>query len=77
MKIAVLFRSIAKVELEHEKRYLRLLKNIEEGKVFARGQKVKWVCRKCGFIYDGTKALAKCPACAHPRAYFELHVENY
>lgn len=77
MKIATLFRSIAKVELEHEKRYLKLLKNIEEGKVFARDEKVKWVCRKCGFVYEGTKALANCPACAHPKAYFELHVENY
>jgi rubrerythrin len=77
MKIATLFRSIAKVEVEHEKRYLKLLSNIETGKVFARDEKVAWVCRKCGFVYEGTKALANCPACAHPRAHFELHVENY
>jgi len=77
MKIATLFRSIAKVEVEHEKRYLKLLSNIETGKVFARDEKVAWVCRKCGFVYEGTKALANCPACAHARAHFELHVENY
>jgi len=76
-KIATLFRSIAKVEAEHEKRYLKLRENIETGKVFARDEKVKWVCRKCGFVYEGTKALVNCPACAHPRAHFELHVENY
>jgi len=76
-KIATLFRSIAKVEAEHEKRYLKLLSNIETGRVFSREEKVKWVCRKCGFVYEGTKALANCPACAHPRAHFELFAENY
>jgi rubrerythrin len=76
-KIATLFRSIAKVELQHEKRYLKLLGNIEQGKVFARDEKTEWVCRKCGFVYEGKKALANCPACDHPQAYFELHVENY
>lgn len=76
-KIATLFRSIAKVEAEHEKRYLKLLDNIETGRVFSREEKVKWVCRKCGFVYEGTKALANCPACAHPRAHFELFAENY
>lgn len=76
-KIATLFRSIAKVEAEHEKRYLKLLSNIQTGRVFSREEKVKWVCRKCGFVYEGTKALANCPACAHPRAHFELFAENY
>lgn len=76
-KIATLFRSIARVEAEHEKRYLKLLKNIETGQVFERREKTRWVCRKCGYVYEGTKALANCPACVHPRAYFELHVENY
>ncbi|MBE0663586.1 MAG: rubrerythrin family protein [Bacteroidales bacterium] len=76
-KIATLFRSIAKVEVEHEKRFLKLLSNVVTGRVFAREEKVKWFCRKCGFVYEGTKALANCPACAHPRAHFELLVENY
>ncbi len=76
-KIATLFRSIAKVEIQHEKRYLKLLKNIEEGKVFERTEKVTWVCRKCGFEHESTKALANCPACNHSRAYFEIKAENY
>ncbi len=75
--IAVLFRSIAKVEAEHERRYLKLLGNVNSGKVFEREAKVKWVCRKCGFIHESTKALVNCPACNHPRAYFEIHAENY
>lgn len=76
-KIATLFRSIAKVEDKHEKRYRKLLKNIEEGKVFERPEKVVWVCRKCGFEHESTKALANCPACNHSKAYFEIKAENY
>ena len=75
--LAAQFRNIAMVEVEHEKRYLALLKNIEDDKVFKRNSTVKWKCRNCGYIHEGKEAPAKCPACAHGREYFELHGENY
>lgn len=76
-KVAVKFKTIAIVEAEHEKRYRKLLKNMEESKVFEKEEKVKWVCRKCGYVHEGKKALQNCPACEHPQAYFELQGENY
>jgi len=76
-QIATAFKLIAKVEAKHEKRYLKLLKNIEDGKVFERDEKVSWVCRKCGYVHEGTKALKNCPVCNHPEAYFELEQTNY
>ncbi len=76
-EVATAFKAIAKVEAEHEKQYLKLLENVESGKVFQREEKVLWKCRKCGFIHEGTKALENCPACLHPKAYFEIKAENY
>lgn len=76
-KIAMAYKLIAKVEAEHEKRYLKLLENVETGKVFAREEKVRWVCRKCGHVHEGTKALKNCPVCGHPEAYFEIEKTNY
>jgi len=76
-EIASVFRAIAVAEKQHEKRYLGLLKNIEEGKVFKKEKVVKWKCRNCGYIHEGTEAPEECPACAHPRAYFELLAENW
>ncbi len=76
-EIAKVFREIAKAEAEHEKRYRQLIKNIEEGKVFKREKPVKWRCRNCGYVYEGEEAPEVCPACDHPRAYYELFVENY
>ncbi len=76
-EIAVAFKSIAKVEAEHEKRYRKLWQNITDGKVFKRDEKVKWVCRKCGFVHEGTSAPKNCPACQHPQSYFEIEAENY
>jgi len=76
-EIAMAFKLIAKVEAAHEERYLRLLKNIEQDKVFKKDTKVKWKCRHCGYIHEGEKALENCPACLHPKAYFELKDENY
>jgi rubrerythrin len=76
-EVATAFKMIAKVEAEHEKRYRKLLQNIEEGKVFEKGEKVKWVCRNCGYVHEGTKALENCPACNHPKAHFEILAENY
>ncbi len=74
---AAAFKLIAKVEAEHEKRYLRLLKSLEAGKVFAKEGKVRWQCRNCGYVHEGPQAPDKCPACLHPRAFFELTEENY
>jgi rubrerythrin len=76
-EVATAFKLIAKVEAEHERRYLKLLKNVEENKVFAKDEKVKWVCRVCGYVHEGEKALEKCPACLHDKAHFELMAENY
>ncbi len=76
-EVAKRFRNIAKVEVHHEERYRKLKANIDEGKVFEKDEKVTWICRKCGFVHTGAKALAKCPACDHPTAYMEVCAENY
>lgn len=75
--IAGLFREIAKVEMEHEKRYRILLNNIETGTVFKRPSATRWRCRNCGYVHEGVEAPEKCPACDHPQAYYELLAENY
>jgi rubrerythrin len=71
------FSQVAKVEKHHELRYLALLKNLREGKVFRKDQTVKWHCRNCGYVHEGAAAPEKCPACQHPQAYFEVKAENY
>ncbi len=76
-EIAKQFEEIAKVEAQHEKRYRKLLENIEKKKVFAKDQDVKWHCRNCGYVHTDNNAPDKCPACKHPQAYFELNPENY
>jgi rubrerythrin len=76
-KIASAFKMIAKVEAEHEKRYNKLLKNLTDDSVFKKGEKVKWSCRNCGYVHEGEKALENCPACEHPKAFFEVFSENY
>ncbi|MBN1322584.1 MAG: rubrerythrin family protein [Methanotrichaceae archaeon] len=76
-EIASAMRSIASAEKQHEKRYLALLRNIEAGEVFKRGEVVRWKCRNCGYVHEGYEAPEECPACAHPRDYFELLGENY
>lgn len=76
-EIAAVFRAIAVVEKQHEKRYLSLLENIDKDRVFKRESDVKWKCRNCGYIHEGTEPPEKCPACDHPRAYFELLCECY
>ena len=76
-EIAAVMRAIAVAEKQHEKRYLALLDNVEKGKVFKREKVMRWRCRNCGYIYEGTEPPEKCPACAHPKAYFELLSENY
>jgi rubrerythrin len=74
--IAAAFRSIAVVEKHHEARYLKLLKAVEEGKVFKREKIVRWKCRNCGYIHEGKNPPVKCPACEHPESYFEVLEEE-
>ncbi|WP_277998202.1 rubrerythrin [Zhaonella formicivorans] len=76
-EIADFFHEVAEVEAEHEKRFLALLKNIEQGTVFKKDREVKWRCRNCGYVHTGKEAPEICPACAHPQAYYEVMVENY
>ncbi len=76
-EIAGVFRAIAVAEKQHEKRFLVLLENLERDRVFKWEKIVRWRCRNCGYIHDGTEPPEKCPACAHPKAYFELLGENY
>ncbi len=76
-RIADMFERVGSVEKEHEERYLKLLSNLEQGKVFKRDQPQKWVCGNCGYIIEGPAAPEVCPACAHPKAFFELRAENY
>jgi rubrerythrin len=76
-EIAVSFHEIAEVERFHEERYRRLLANIVKGEVFRKKAAVKWHCRNCGYVHEGTEALEDCPACHHPRAYQEVLAENY
>jgi rubrerythrin len=75
--IASVFRAIALAERQHEKRYLGLLANIEHARVFKREAPAKWKCRNCGYIHEGADTPAKCPACDHPQAHFELLGENW
>ncbi len=76
-KISTAFKLITKIEADHEKRYLKLLENIEENKVFENEPEVEWICRKCGHVHKGKKAPENCPVCAHPKAYFERKAVNY
>ena len=75
--IAYLFEEVGKIEKEHEERYLKLLENVKEGKVFEAGEVKIWKCRNCGHIVVGTSAPEVCPVCSHPKAYFEIKAENY
>jgi len=76
-EIAEVFRNIAVAEKRHEDRYVALAKNIADGIVFNRRKPVRWVCRNCGYVHEGTEAPGECPACAHPQAHFELEASNY
>lgn len=76
-EIAEVFRNIAVAEKRHEDRYVALAKNITEGRVFKREKPARWVCRNCGYVYEGPEAPEVCPACAHPQSYYELEAVNY
>ncbi|WP_040197521.1 rubrerythrin [Candidatus Soleaferrea massiliensis] len=76
-KIAYLFEAVGRIEKTHEERYLKLLDNLKNNKVFTRDGKQVWVCSNCGHIHIGESAPEKCPVCDHPKAYFMLQAENY
>jgi rubrerythrin len=76
-RIADMFREVAEVEEEHEKRYQSLLDNLKAGTVFNKGAETKWRCRNCGYVHTGASAPDSCPACSHPKAYFEVAAFNY
>ena len=75
--LAAKFRLVAAIEKRHEERYRALLKNVETAEVFAKSEVKVWECRNCGHIVVGEKAPEMCPVCAHPKAYFEIHVDNF
>jgi len=75
--IAVRLRAIAVAEKHHEGRYKKLLKEVEAGTVFKKTEKVRWVCRKCGYVHEGEEAPDNCSSCGHPTSYFELQCEKY
>jgi len=75
-EIAAVMEAIAVAEKGHEERYKKLIKNMEEGKVFKRDEEVVWRCRNCGYLHKGKEAPERCPACAHPKAFFEVYQEN-
>ncbi len=76
-QLAYQFAAVAKIEKEHEERYLALLKNVKEGQVFKKDEVVVWQCANCGHIHVAEGAPKMCPVCAHPQAYFQILAKNY
>lgn len=76
-ELAARFRLVAEIERHHEERYRTLLKNVELAEVFEKSEVKVWECRSCGHIMVGMSAPKVCPACNHPRSYFEIHAKNY
>jgi len=76
-EIAAAFRLVAKAEVEHEIRYRKLLDNVKNDKVFKKDEPVKWKCRYCGYVHEGTSAPSKCPLCQYEQGFFEVKAENY
>ena len=76
-RIAYLFEEVAKIEKEHEERYLTLLNNMKEDKIFHKDGDKMWICRNCGHVYIGEDALDVCPVCNHPQSYMEVKADNY
>ena len=75
-RIAFLFEGVAAIEKEHEERYRKLLKNVEDKLVFSKDGEAIWICRNCGHIVVGKEAPKVCPVCSHPQSFFELKKEN-
>ena len=76
-EIATVFRNIAIAENRHKERYLALAENIKQQQVFKRPESQRWVCRNCGYVHEGPEAPELCPACAHPKSYYEIEAVNY
>lgn len=76
-EVASTFRNVAKVEAYHEKRYLKLLANMRQDRVFKKDAPIKWKCRNCGYVHEGSEAPSPCPVCSHEQSYFEVWSENY
>ncbi|NLY10651.1 MAG: rubrerythrin family protein [Firmicutes bacterium] len=76
-EIADVFREVAEVEEEHEKRYLKLLERVKDGTVFVREKSIRWQCRNCGYVHEGTEPPESCPACAHPKSFYQEYPENF
>ena len=76
-EVAESFTEIGEVEQFHERRYRKLLDTIRSGSFFKKNKPVKWHCRNCGYIHEGTEAPEECPACRHPRSYYEVLAENW
>jgi len=77
VEIASRLRAIAKAEEHHEERFKKLLDGLENKTIFKKEKKVKWVCRKCGYVHEGEEPPEKCPSCDHPRNYFQIKCEDY
>lgn len=75
--VAHTFRMVAEVERYHERRYLKLLENVKQSKVFKKDTSIKWKCRNCGYVYEGSEVPEKCPVCQHSQSYFQVWCENY
>jgi len=75
--VCTTFQMVAKVEAYHERRYNKLLESLLQSKIFRKDEPTMWKCRNCGYVFEGKEAPDKCPVCAHPKAYFEVWVENY
>jgi rubrerythrin len=76
-EVAASFETISEVEAYHEKRYRKLLENVQQKKVFKKDKPVRWKCRNCGYVHEGIDAPKICPACKHPQSYYEIWMENY
>ena len=76
-EIASRLKSIAIAEKHHEKRYKKLLNEIEAKTVFKKDKEIEWICRECGYEHYGEEAPQKCPACGHPQSYYQVKCENY
>lgn len=75
-QIAYLFRAVKEIEKRHEERYRKILSEINDKTIFAKDEKVSWICTKCGHIHTGEEAPSQCPVCAHEKGYFKVYTEE-
>ena len=76
-RIADLFEKVGEIEKHHEERYLKLLQNIKDERVFHKDGDKIWICSNCGYVYTGKDALEVCPVCKHPQSFMEQKADNY